>query len=188
MFCTKCGSEVREDSLFCTACGQPIKVVVEEEIQVEETLVEEAPAVEDVPVVEEAPVVEETPVVEIPQTPVYVEPVQTNGGRVGFGKAIALFFKNYVNFSGRATRSEYWWAYLFTALVSFVASYIPAVGPLILVALYIPGLSISVRRLHDIGKSWTYLFMALIPIAGPIILIINFCKESDGDNQWGGGK
>ena len=93
-----------------------------------------------------------------------------------------------MNFTGRSTRSEYWWAFLFTTLVGIVVSYIPVVGALLLVALYIPGLSISVRRLHDIGKSWTFLLMGLIPIAGAIILIINFCKESDGDNQWGGRK
>lgn len=181
MFCTKCGKEVREDAVFCTFCGEPMKVIVEEEVQVEETLVEEVSVVEEV-------TVEEAPVEEIVQEPTPVEPVHTNGGKVGFGQAIALFFKNYVNFTGRSTRSEYWWAFLFTTLVGIVVSYIPVVGALLLVALYIPGLSISVRRLHDIGKSWTFLLMGIIPIAGAIILIINFCKESDGDNKWGGRK
>ena len=104
MFCTKCGKEVREGAVFCTFCGEPMKVIVEEEVQAEEISVEEDS------------VIEETPVEETTQEPVYAELVQTNAGKVGFGKAISLFFKNYVNFTGRSTRSEYWWAYLFTTL------------------------------------------------------------------------
>ena len=48
-----------------------------------------------------------------------------------------------------------------------------------------PGLSIVIRRLHNTGKSWVYIFMGLIPLAGPIILIVQYCKESDADNMLG---
>ena len=167
MFCTKCGKEVREGAVFCTFCGEPMKVIVEEEVQAEEISVEEDS------------VIEETPVEETTQEPVYAELVQTNAGKVGFGKAISLFFKNYVNFTGRSTRSEYWWAYLFTTLVSIIVSYIPVVGSLLLVFLCIPGLAISVRRLHDIGKSWTFLLMGLIPFAGAIILSVRIACLKD---------
>ena len=105
--------------------------------------------------------------------------------KVSFGGAIKLFFKNYVKFTGRSTRSEFWWAYLFNGLVSLVGYFIPVLGLLVGLGFMLPGLSLSVRRLHDAGKSWTYLFMGLIPIAGAIILLIQFCKESDADNQWG---
>ena len=51
--------------------------------------------------------------------------------RVGFGEAIKLFFVNYVNFTGRSTASEYWWAFLFNFLVSLCTAWIPVVGQLL---------------------------------------------------------
>ncbi len=111
--------------------------------------------------------------------------VQTNGNSVTFPQAVKLYFQNYANFKGRATRAEYWWAVLFNLLVNFVASLIQPVGSLIVLALLIPGLSVGVRRLHDVGKSGFYILMSLIPLVGAIILIVQFCKESAGDNQWG---
>ena len=105
--------------------------------------------------------------------------------KVGFGEAIKLFFVNYVNFTGRSTASEYWYAYLFNFLVSLCTSWIPVVGQLISLGLLIPGLAVGIRRLHDTGKHWYYIFMGLIPLAGFIILIVQYCKESDADNQWG---
>ena len=122
------------------------------------------------------------------QAPVYATPVAADGGKVGFVEAIKLLFKNYANFTGRATRSEFWWAFLFLCIVNLVASYIPVVGGLISLALFIPNLSLNIRRLHDIGKSWAWILMGLIPFAGFIILIVYYCKESDGDNQWGAAK
>lgn len=104
---------------------------------------------------------------------------------VSFGEAIKLFFVNYVNFSGRASKSEYWWAFLFNIIISTVLAFIPFVGEVLVLGLLIPGISVGVRRLHDVGRNGTYLFMGLIPIAGAIILIIEFCKDSTGDNQWG---
>ena len=127
--------------------------------------------------------------------PTYTQPQQTytyetkqrtgSPQKTSFGGAIKLFFTNYVNFSGRSTRSEFWWAYLFNGLVSLVTLLIPALGVLAGLGMMLPGLALSVRRLHDAGKSWTYLFMGLIPFAGVVLLIIQFCKESDADNQWG---
>ena len=98
---------------------------------------------------------------------------------VSFGKAIQLFFENYVNFTGRASKREYWWGFLFTFLMSFTI-----IGG---IACYIGMLSLTIRRLHDIGKSWSRILMGLIPYAGFIILIVYYCKDSVGDNQWGPG-
>ncbi len=158
MFCTKCGNEVKEGADFCTACGEPIKVVT----------------------VEGA-----APVEENAQASVTAVPAEVTDSKVGFVEAIKRLFQNYANFTGRATRSEYWWAFLFLCLVNFVAAYIPIVSGLISLALLIPNLSLNIRRLHDIGKSWVWILMGLIPLAGFIILIVYYCKESDGDNQWG---
>lgn len=122
------------------------------------------------------------------QQPMYQQGYQTqssaygapHNGYVGFGKAIGLFFKNYVNFKGRASRSEYWWVYLFNSLISSVLSWIPYIGWLISLALLIPGIALCIRRMHDVGKCWAF---ALIPIYN---LILAF-QESDGDNKWGPG-
>lgn len=104
-----------------------------------------------------------------------------------FKEAIISMFSNYANFSGRATRSEYWWAFLFLMIVNLIAGYIPVLGVLISLALLIPNWSLNVRRLHDIGKSGWYMLMGLIPIVGIVILIFQYCKDPVGDNQWGPG-
>lgn len=112
----------------------------------------------------------------------YGAPVYMPTRKIGFGEAVKLFFKNYVNFSGRATRSEYWWVYLFNNIVYMVLGILFAISGgsslaaydaygdmsiaymgagaifYILMMLYclavlLPSLSLMVRRLHDIGKS-----------------------------------
>lgn len=104
---------------------------------------------------------------------------------VSFGEAIKLYFINYANFTGRSTKGEYWWAFLFNFLVSLATAWIPVIGQLIALGLLIPGLSVGIRRLHDTGKSWVYILMGLIPLAGFIIIIVQYCKDSDVDNKWG---
>lgn len=84
---------------------------------------------------------------------------------MSFGEAIKACFQKYATFSGRARRSEYWYFYLFTFLVSFVLNCIPLFGFLSSIwwlAQIIPSLAVTVRRFHDIGKSgWNYLFIAI---------------------------
>ncbi|MBR4867934.1 MAG: DUF805 domain-containing protein [Clostridia bacterium] len=117
-----------------------------------------------------------------------------HNGYVGFGKAIALFFKNYVNFRGRASKSEFWFSFLFCMLITTVmgtiSSPIPPVAVfcvLVSFGLMLPEISVMVRRLHDTGTSGKYAFMGFIPFAGAIILYIRCGKDSVGDNQWGRG-
>lgn len=119
-----------------------------------------------------------------PQGQQNIKILKPNNGNVGFSDAIKLFFQNFVNFEGRASKSEYWYAYLFCVLIALI----PGIGQLVMIAAQIGMLSAGIRRLHDVGRAWTYILMGLIPIAGPIILIIEFCKDSDGDNQWGPGR
>ena len=116
---------------------------------------------------------------------------------VDFGEAIKLYFQNYVNFNGRSTRSEYWFAALFIFIVGFCVGMIEGMlslttgtdieffSTLLELAFMIPSLAIGIRRLHDIGKSGTWVLLNLIPIVGSIILIVWFCKPSVGQNQWG---
>ena len=104
--------------------------------------------------------------------------VDSSKPMVGFSEAIGLGFKNYINFSGRATRAEYWWWCLFlvvTGVVLGTIDSITGIGALqniFNLATLIPGLALGARRLHDIGKSgwWQLLWFAII--VGWIILIV----------------
>ena len=99
--------------------------------------------------------------------------------------------RNYAVFSGRSTRRDYWMAVLFNFVISLAVGVVAGVirlgflSTLYAIAMIIPGLALNIRRLHDTGKAWYYIFMGLIPLAGFIILIVQYCKESDADNQWG---
>jgi uncharacterized membrane protein YhaH (DUF805 family) len=115
--------------------------------------------------------------------------------------------KNYAKFSGRSRRSAYWYFVLFNLIVSIVAAIIDNLlgttikleTPQGLMALpygyvyfiyalfvVIPGLALSVRRLHDVGKSGWFILIALIPLVGAIWLLILFCTDSvPGANEYG---
>lgn len=98
---------------------------------------------------------------------------------VGFAQAVTLFFRNYVNFQGRSSRGAYWWWWLFYIAVAVVLTLlVRAVGPSlnILVALWglaivLPSIALSFRRLHDVGKSAWWLLIAITGI-GAIVLIV----------------
>lgn len=115
-----------------------------------------------------------------------------------------VVFENYANFKGRARRSEYWYFALANGIISFLLIIIGLIvgtifadaitGVIIgygLVMLYslatlLPGLGVVVRRLHDVGKSGWFYFVALIPLVGPIWILILFCTEGNyGPNQYG---
>ncbi len=108
-----------------------------------------------------------------------------SNGSVGFAEAIKLMFVNYANFKGRASKSEFWYAYLFTFILNIVSGFIPYLGVIIPIVLIIPLMALSVRRLHDTGKSGLYYLFGLIPMFGTIIVIIWWASDSDGDNKWG---
>ena len=103
------------------------------------------------------------------------------------------YFKKCTDFSGRASRADYWSFVLFNTIPAYVILLIAGLTPLAYywpyvctLALLIPPLAVGVRRLHDVGKSgWMYL-IALIPIVGWIWLIVLFCTDSQkGSNKWG---
>ena len=107
--------------------------------------------------------------------------------------------KKYAVFGGRARRREYWSFALFNVLISIVLAIIdyvtgtfrPAGGMGLLGTLYglavlIPSIAVSVRRLHDTDRSGWCLLIGLIPIIGAIILLIFVLKDSQpGENQYG---
>ncbi|MYZ40788.1 MULTISPECIES: DUF805 domain-containing protein [unclassified Streptomyces] len=101
--------------------------------------------------------------------------------------------KNYAGFSGRARRTEFWMFVLFNILAEIVVAIIDSVIGLnsILIGLYvlavlIPGIAVSVRRLHDTDKSGWFLLFGFIPLVGGIILIV-FCATAGtaGPNKYG---
>ncbi len=105
--------------------------------------------------------------------------------------AYKSFFKGYVDFTGRSTRSEYWWIWLgnmilyipfFFAYGNAIAnprneSALVALGGIAIIymifglALFLPGLALTVRRLRDAGFHWALIFVILIPIVGPFALL-----------------
>ena len=105
---------------------------------------------------------------------------------VSFGEAIKTCFSKYADFSGRARRSEFWYWTLFSFLVGIILAWIPVLGQIICLAFFVPGLAVSVRRLHDIGRSGWWYLLCFVPIVGPIILIVWYCTDSQpGSNKWG---
>jgi uncharacterized membrane protein YhaH (DUF805 family) len=110
----------------------------------------------------------------------YTEPPKT-----GFVGAIKKGFRGYVVWNARSTRSEYWWWTLFAIIVAAIASIIDSVlfstdmgaglGPvygITSLALFLPGLSVWVRRLHDTDRSGWWTWILLVPIVGFIVTLV----------------
>ncbi|AZO25623.1 MAG: DUF805 domain-containing protein [Mesorhizobium sp.] len=104
---------------------------------------------------------------------------------MNFGEAVSSFFRNYVNFSGRASRSEFWYTYLFIFIVGVIVVIVDAVvgneavSSIWNLAILVPTLAMTTRRLHDINRSgWHQLLAWLFPV-GTIALLIWYCRKSD---------
>lgn len=104
----------------------------------------------------------------------------------------------YAVFAGRARRKEYWMFSLINFLISFAMGIIALIvtggvgrGYNIITACYalfilIPGIAVSVRRLHDIGRSGWWLWIAVVPLLGAIVLLIFAIQDSEpGPNAYG---
>ncbi|WP_455518285.1 DUF805 domain-containing protein [Neisseria cinerea] len=125
-----------------------------------------------------------------------------NGQLSLFALFLETLTKRYAQFSGRASKREFW-GYMLFRMVAVVAIFFVAVIMFAIneslgsifsllcwlfgIALVIPDLSVGVRRLHDIGKSGWWFLIGFVPLIGPIWLIILWCQASvNEDNQWGG--
>ena len=116
-------------------------------------------------------------------------------------EAYKKFWKGYVDFEGRSTRSDYWFAFLANMLIVVAfdvlfwvflgmasatdSSFLAVISFILLLILFaygiatvLPGIAITVRRLRDAGYNWPYIFVAFIPFVGWIILIVLLCKPS----------
>lgn len=114
---------------------------------------------------------------------------------MGFLDAVKSVYTNYVNFQGRARRSEYWWWFLFYLIVVLVlAGGVSAISDTLGGALYaifvlgsiLPAIAVQVRRLHDTGRSGWWVLISLIPLVGFIVLLIFYASDSQpGENKYG---
>ena len=116
-------------------------------------------------------------------------------------EAYKKFWKGYVDFEGRSTRSDYWFAYLVNVLITFAyfllqavfgglvavteSSFLAVISLILLliffaygIAAFLPSIALTVRRLRDAGYNWPYIFVAFIPFVGGIILIVLLCKPT----------
>ena len=116
-------------------------------------------------------------------------------------KAYKKYWKGYVDFTGRSSCSDYWFAYLVNALITWCLYIVAAVvgviassigsSALTIISLllglimwvytigaFLPGLAVIVRRLHDAGYTWPCIFTIFIPFVGWIILLVLLCKPT----------
>ena len=132
---------------------------------------------------------------------------------MSFGEAVRTCFGKFATFDGRATRSEFWWFYLFTILVGFIV-YIPIlflgllassadsgsgvaatfavisvifviIWVLFVIALMIPTLAVGCRRLHDRGQSGWLQLLLLVPCGNIVLLVFWIMEGTPGDNAYG---
>ena len=131
---------------------------------------------------------------------------QTSGGRpahiMSFTDAVTnVLINNYVGFKGRASRSEYWWFLLFAFLISIITIIIDfaifgmeivgeiGFGLVYLVAtlaMLLPSIALTVRRIHDFGQSGWLFLLTIIPILGYVALFVfGILEGQDHPNQYG---
>lgn len=114
--------------------------------------------------------------------------------------AVQTVLSKYATFTGRASRPEFWWWVLAVFLVQIITQIIDAAlfGPatpdggggqplslLVSLAILLPALAVSARRLHDIGRSAWWLLLCLVPLVGALVLLWFYTRPSDQPNQWG---
>jgi len=115
---------------------------------------------------------------------------------MNLAEAVKSGFQNYVHFSSRAVRSEYWYWALFATVTAIVAALLDRalfsrsgaspIYAIVGLALFLPGLAVSVRRLHDLDRSGWWFFLLFIPLIGAIWILVWFCTRGTvGPNRFG---
>ncbi|MEY3018190.1 MAG: hypothetical protein RL336_1325 [Pseudomonadota bacterium] len=166
MNCPNCGAVVAPNESRCAKCGTILQVAATEQV---------------------APVVAAAP---------QSEPQVLTGFDALIRASQICVLEKYATFSGRASRGEYWWFYLFTVLLGIVAGILEVMmgigtdttGPisgLLNLALLVPGLAAGVRRLHDGGRSGWWMLLVLTIIGIFVILYWLIVKGDEGANEYG---
>lgn len=121
---------------------------------------------------------------------------------MSFVESVKSFWNNYANFKGRASRSEYWFSFLFILLANIVVGFVsPILGLNVsldeettisvlslgwLAAYITPWLAVTVRRLHDSNKSGWFFFVIFFPLVGVIVhIVFMLLKSTPGANKYG---
>ena len=128
----------------------------------------------------------------LPQNTINNNAAEANYGIIDwFKKAL----RNYVNFSGRARRKEFWYFFLVQLGLTIVAMIVDAIifssetglfYIIVAFGLFLPGLAVTVRRLHDTGRSGWWFLISFVPLIGGIILLVFMASDTKHEtNQWG---
>ncbi|SOH93059.1 Uncharacterized membrane protein YhaH, DUF805 family [Monaibacterium marinum] len=111
---------------------------------------------------------------------------------MGFSEAVQAVLAKYMVIEGRARRSEYWWFTLAMILGNIATGVVDGILGISLLsilfglAVLIPSLTVSIRRLHDVGKSGWWLLIVLVPIVGWLVLLFFTVQDSQqGANAYG---
>lgn len=110
-----------------------------------------------------------------------------------FNKYFLDVVKNHYNdYKGRANRSQYWYFVLFCVLISIPLAVVDVVigirlfSTIFSIAVLFPSVCLGIRRLHDLGKPGWFYFLCLVPVVGPIALLVMFCLKGQNEkNQFG---
>ena len=103
--------------------------------------------------------------------------------------------RNYTNFSGRARRKEYWYFVLVQMGLVIIAMILDAIifnseiglfYIVVALGLFLPGLAVTIRRLHDTNRSGWWFLISILPLIGSIILLVFLASDTKFEtNQWG---
>lgn len=102
---------------------------------------------------------------------------------MNFQQSIEVCFKKYADFSGRASRPEFWWFMLFIFGGSFVLSYVSFwLNVLFVLGTLLPQVAAATRRLHDTGRSGWWQLIGVIPVIGWIVMLVLLAQESSAES------
>ena len=97
-----------------------------------------------------------------------------------FQESIRICFAKYADFTGRASRSEYWWFFLFIILAGAIISMLSnKLAGVFYLATLLPSLAAATRRLHDTRRSGWWQLICLVPLVGLVILLVFLTQKSD---------
>jgi uncharacterized membrane protein YhaH (DUF805 family) len=107
----------------------------------------------------------------------------TTGDDMDFQQSVKVCLTKYADFTGRASRPEYWWFVLFIILGSMAAMLINDIaGALFNLATFLPSIAVAARRLHDTGRTGWWQLIVLIPLLGWIVLIVFLAQKGTADD------
>lgn len=178
--CSKCSTSNSNDARFCVSCGGTLTPPAQ---VASSSFAPPPPPPLAVPnaSVSSAGVVNTAPIQS-------AEPdLIKSDGSVSFVDAIKTCLRKYFTFNGTASRSEFWWFYLFSISLSLILNIVlnsPGAAALCNLLLLMPNLTVACRRLHDTGRSgwWQLLVLTFI---GVLVLLYWFASESkQQDNKY----